>query len=53
MAPAWKIEVSPDSDGIVRVSTTTLVGIPTSALDELTTVIYKALATLAYKQQQV
>jgi hypothetical protein len=51
MSPAWKIEVAPGPDGIIRVSTTTPVWIPASALDELTGVIYKALATFARKNR--
>jgi hypothetical protein len=43
MSPDWKIEVAPDRDGIVRVTTVTAVGMPARAVEELSKVIYKAL----------
>jgi hypothetical protein len=52
MAPAWKIEVSPDVDGIVRVTTTTAVGFPASAVEELTGVIYSALGSFVPRSEQ-
>jgi len=43
MSPDWKIEVAPDSDGVVRVTTITAVGVPARAVEELSKVIYSAL----------
>jgi hypothetical protein len=43
MCPDWKIEVAPDRDGVVRVTTITAVGMPARAVEELSKVIYTAL----------
>ena len=45
MCPDWKIEVAPDKDGVVRVTTTTAVGVPARAVEELSRVIYTALGS--------
>lgn len=45
MSPDWKIEVAPDREGIVRVTTTTAVGLPAQAVEELSKVIYSALGS--------
>jgi hypothetical protein len=45
MSPDWKIEVAPDTEGIVRVRTTAAVGAPARAVEELSRVIYTALSS--------
>jgi hypothetical protein len=47
--PDWKIEVAPDRDGIVRVTTVTAVGVPARAAEELSKVIYTALGAFVPK----
>lgn len=52
MAPDWKIEVAPDVDGVVRITTTTAVGYPAAAVEELTGVIYSALGSFVPRSEQ-
>ena len=52
MSPDWKIEVAPDRDGIVRVTTTTAVGLPARAVEELTKVVCTALDNFAKTEKR-